>query len=327
MFRYNALSHEEVKRFETPSTRNYTEVHLEDLSVNPSGDPSWQPVHCVMPSRYRMFAEYIRDLTVYEDDVWIVTFPKAGTTWTQEMVWLVHQDLDYKKAASINLNDRSVFMEISAILNVIKFPDTIGIVEKMPRPRHIKSHLPLALLPKQLWTVKPKIVYTARNPMDVTTSYMHHYKFINGFRGPREDYLDGIMADQLIYCPQIKHATDFWALADRDHVLFLHFEDMKRKMPEVLLKVCAFFGKSYSPSQLEELEHHLKFDTMKENKSANNEAMMTEIQMMTGVPNDFKFMRKGQVGGYKDELPAEFIEKFSVFVEQQLKGSDFRYRE
>lgn len=64
-----------------------------------------------------------------------------------------------------------------------------------------------------------------------------------------------------------------------------------------------------------------------ENKSANNEAMMAEIQMMIGVPNDFKFMRKGQVGGYKDELPAEFIEKFSAFVEQQLKGSDFRYRE
>jgi len=27
----------------------------------------------------------------------------------------------------------------------------------MPRPRYIKSHLPMFLLPDQLWTVKPKV--------------------------------------------------------------------------------------------------------------------------------------------------------------------------
>lgn len=136
-------------------------------------------------------------------------------------------------------------------------------VERMPRPRHIKSHLPLALLPKQLWTVKPKIVYTARNPKDVTTSYMHHYKNLHAFKGTKEDYLDGILADRIVFCPQIKHAADFWPLSTRDHVLFLHFEDMKRNLPEVLKKVCAFFGKSYTPSELAELKRHLSFDIMK----------------------------------------------------------------
>ncbi|XP_062549711.1 luciferin sulfotransferase-like [Armigeres subalbatus] len=327
MFRYNTLNRDEVKRFEAPLTKNYIEIHLEDTSINPSGDPSWKPIPCVMTSRYRIFAEYIRDLTVYEDDVWIITFPKAGTTWTQEMVWLIHQNLDYERAAAVNLNDRSVFMELSAFVNDANFPDTLGKVEQMPRPRHIKSHLPLALLPKQLWTVKPKIVYTARNPKDVTTSYMHHYKHLHGFQGPREDFLDGILADQLLFCPQIKHATEFWTISHRPNVLILHYEDMKRNMPEVLRKVSFFFGKHYTPSQLAQLEHHLKFDTMKDNDSANNRLLLAGIAMATGVQSDFRFMRKGQVGSYKDELPAEFVDKLDAFVEQQLNGSNFKYRD
>ena len=31
-------------------------------------------------------------------DVWVVTPPKCGTTWTQEMVWLLAHDLDYEGA-------------------------------------------------------------------------------------------------------------------------------------------------------------------------------------------------------------------------------------
>ena len=29
------------------------------------------------------YAERIYNMEVYDDDIWIVTFPKCGTTWTQ----------------------------------------------------------------------------------------------------------------------------------------------------------------------------------------------------------------------------------------------------
>jgi len=37
--------------------------------------------------------------------------------------------------------------------------DTVQEVEMLQSPRCIKSHLPLQLLPEQLWTVKPKSKY------------------------------------------------------------------------------------------------------------------------------------------------------------------------
>lgn len=35
--------------------------------------------------------------------------------------------------------------------------------------------------------------------------------------------------------------------------------------------------------------------------------------------------RKGKVGGYRDDLSAEWIEKFDVWTAEQLRDSDFKF--
>lgn len=42
-----------------------------------------------------------------------------------------------------------------------KFSSTIEAAENLTRPRCIKSHLPLELLPRQIWVVKPKVKVTS----------------------------------------------------------------------------------------------------------------------------------------------------------------------
>ena len=46
-------------------------------------------------------------------DVWVVTPPKCGTTWTQEMVWLLANDLDYEGAKTPIMPARYVACPVS----------------------------------------------------------------------------------------------------------------------------------------------------------------------------------------------------------------------
>lgn len=42
---------------------------------------------------------------------------------------------------------------------------------------------------------------------------------------------------------------------------------------------------------------------------------------------DYKFIRKGKVGAYKEEMSEEYIKKFDDWIEENLKDSDFKFRE
>uniref|UniRef100_A0A182W219 Sulfotransferase domain-containing protein n=1 Tax=Anopheles minimus TaxID=112268 RepID=A0A182W219_9DIPT len=300
-----------------PGASSFVEIQLNDLTDYPLAST---PSPAIVPAKFRNYAQQVRDMQVHEDDVWIVTYPKCGTTWTQEMVWLIDHDLDYETARNVNLNTRSVFLEIGAIADRIPV-DTVTATANLKRPRHIKSHLPLALLPRQLWTVNPKIIYVSRNPKDVAVSYLYHYQMIMGYRGTKEAFLNGLLEDRVMFCPQVKHALDFWALKNEQNVLFLTYESMKRDLRNVLPRVCDFFGKAYTDNQLDALTVHLSFDEMKKNPSTNNDQMVRSAMKMNDREGEqFEFMRKGIVGDFRNELSQEYIEKFDKFIEQQLAG-------
>lgn len=43
-------------------------------------------IFCILPEMMKDTLKEIKDFKVYDDDIWIITNPKCGTTWTQEMV-------------------------------------------------------------------------------------------------------------------------------------------------------------------------------------------------------------------------------------------------
>lgn len=122
----------------------------------------WDQRAAVIDTSFKPFIGKIQDFEIRDDDVWIVTFPKCGTTWTQEMAWLLLNNFNYNEAKNNDMYIRSPFLEYSAIYRdsgVNSFDECA----KLQSPRLIKTHLPMPLLPRQLWSKKAKVSFIIYN--------------------------------------------------------------------------------------------------------------------------------------------------------------------
>lgn len=263
------------------------EVEPVELPATPLA-PHWRLQPCILPAKYERFAEAIAAFEVRPDDLWVVTYPKCGTTWTQEMLRMMLTDLDYEKAATIPLEEQFSFLEAVMMFDKPEeqIPNSssefvLSSVERahnLPSPRFIKTHLPIELLPRQMWTVKPRIVYMARNPKDTAVSFYHHYRNMHGFRGTMEAFLEAFLAEEVIYSPFATHVYNFWLARHEPNVLFLTFEQMKENIMSVLQMTQSFLGKEFSMEQLLKLSAHLHVDNMRQNGAANNTILVNELK-------------------------------------------------
>ncbi|KAF4526716.1 hypothetical protein B566_EDAN015686 [Ephemera danica] len=145
------------------------------------------------PYKYRQLGPDIYNFNLRPDDVWIVTFPRSGTTWTQEILYLLNTDLDFKTASNTHLTLRFPQLELSAsfsdsliekIRKQIKgqqqmeahldqiLTNATHTMNETKNKRFIKTHIPFSLLPPALLDTC-KVVYVCRHPKDVAVSYFH----------------------------------------------------------------------------------------------------------------------------------------------------------
>ncbi|KAG5861550.1 Sulfotransferase 1C4, partial [Gonioctena quinquepunctata] len=69
------------------------------------------PKKWFFPSGYCREAHNIYNFVARPDDIFVDTFPRSGTTWMTELVWLLANELDYEKAAKMPLTHRFPFLE------------------------------------------------------------------------------------------------------------------------------------------------------------------------------------------------------------------------
>ncbi|KAL1485196.1 hypothetical protein MTO96_032114 [Rhipicephalus appendiculatus] len=96
------------------------------------------------------------------DDVFVVSYPKCGTTWTQYLILSILTDGE----PPTNLED---FMLASPYMEMMG----AEAAEKMRRPGLLKTHLPFETQP---YSKQAKYIYVARNPYDVCVSYYYFLK-------------------------------------------------------------------------------------------------------------------------------------------------------
>ena len=92
-----------------------------------------------------------------------------GTTWTQEMMYLMKTKGNTSKAETVPVYIRVPFLDIASDAD-----DTSA--ETKGEQVFIKSHFPHHMMPKNVMKQKPKIVVVHRNPKDVAVSFYNMYQ-------------------------------------------------------------------------------------------------------------------------------------------------------
>ncbi|XP_046448183.1 sulfotransferase 1E1-like [Daphnia pulex] len=285
-----------------------------------------EPGKFVFTPLYAKHADRLYRMQPRTDDVWLLTFPKCGTTWTSELLWLVMNNCDTEKATSTPLFLRAPFIEVPFLTSETELsPERnkmLNSADKMSSPRIFKSHMPFYLLhPKLLDT--SKVVYVARNPKDAIVSFYHHHKLIkfHDYQGTLEEFAQYFMDDEILYSPFFPHMLDAWSKRNHPNMHFMFFEDMKKDLRGEIVKVATFLNQSPTDEQLDKITEHLRFDNFEKNESVNNEAGKKQGWMNP----DGKFIRKGKTGDWKNHFSPELNSRIDEWIEKNLAGSDLKF--
>ncbi|XP_037046910.1 sulfotransferase 4A1-like [Bradysia coprophila] len=214
---------------------------------------------CFMPSTFRPFADGIYHFDVKPDDVWILGFPGSGVQ-LEEIVWLILNDYDFEKATTTPLEGRTSFLEQSAVQHPQLFKSVRSSIDSSRRaaePRIIKSHLPVALLPIQLWRRKPKIICGFRNPGDMSKAYYEQYYHLNGYQGTYEEFCQLLMANRVVYAPYLTHLTEMWRMRDEENFFVQKFDEMTTDLEDFVRRLAEFLGKTINDEQVESLKEYV----------------------------------------------------------------------
>lgn len=318
----------------TPLDEELNAELMKDFKGERNGYVQVGPKKWFFPAAYAKHAENFYNFPIKEDDVWVITYPRSGTTLTQELVWLIANNLDYETAGNVPMDERFPFLEYIIFhderfhAEVREINNNHPEVERklalwrkpvydwdIPSPRLFKTHLPLSLLPPDLPN-KCKVIYVARNPKDVAVSYYHHNRLLKFFdyQGDFEKYWHYFQNDLLTYSPFWEHIKEGWEVKNKENVLFLFYEELSKNMPDCIRKVSNFLGKTLNEDDINRLNNHLRID--------NFRGAVRLPHDVKGLKNTREqgFIRKGKVGGNEEytgilkERASEWIKEHSTIL-------------
>eukprot|EP00058_Branchiostoma_floridae_P007213 XP_002592701.1 hypothetical protein BRAFLDRAFT_67141 [Branchiostoma floridae] len=196
-------------------------------------------------------------------------------------------------------------------------------------PHSMKTHLPYNMLPKQAREGKGKIVYCARNPKDVVVSE-HNMGLINDYLQPLSweeslhEFLSALPAN--LWWNVI---SEYWRHKDDANLLFIKYEDMKKDLRGHVVKIAEFLGRSLTDEQTDEVTANCTFAAMKENLATNysRDPVLKEKEFKRGNETGIEFIRKGQVGDWRNWFSPQQLEAFEAFDREKMAGTDLTFED
>jgi hypothetical protein len=229
-----------------------------------------------------------RNFPVFPDDTFIVSHPRSGNTWTRFLIAnLTHSD------------------ELITLMNIDRFvPDTEAqsrrFLEKVPRPRLIKSH--------QCYDARyKKVVYVVRDPRDVAVSYYH---FQRKYRHIADDYPINTFVQRFVageasdYGSWWEHVMSW--LGPRHNnpgFLMLRYEEMTANTLHELTRIANFLGLKPTPEQLAKCVEQSSAERVRKLEQDQGSGWAST----KGRREDIPFVGSAKTGSWKVGLPQSSV--------------------
>ena len=126
-----------------------------------------EPLYKVVDDKFNTLLDFpdvmVIKYVVRPEDLFIVTYPKNGTTWTQQIVTCIQYDGQLPEGKK--MYDFSPFLEM------------LGreAAENVPRPGSIKTHLPYHLQPKHEKAKYILVLRNARMPVLISITIINSF--------------------------------------------------------------------------------------------------------------------------------------------------------
>lgn len=252
-------------------------------------------------------ANFLRESQRFEpraDDIWIATYPRSGTTWSQYILLLLVHGVDFEFE---HVHDVSPWFERSLALGSHR-AETLAQLEA---PRIFKTHLPGGWVPK-----KGRILHISRDGRDVALSYFNLYQKYLGFEGSFDEFFERFLTGELQYRSWFDFEEGWKARHGEPSVLALNYEDMREDPEQAVANIASHLGLERSPAEIHAVAEAVEISKMKdiEHKFDHAQLLLRERGVVAQ-----SFIRSGRVGhGAKGLTP----DQEKAFGEAKRRSED-----
>ncbi|XP_030611409.1 sulfotransferase 2B1-like [Archocentrus centrarchus] len=259
--------------------------------------------------------KYYEEFAFCKDDILIVTYPKSGTSWMQEIVPLIVSGGDPASVETLPTWKRIPCLEAQKPSSTFHF--------KRPSPRMFATHFQYNMMPSSFFEVKPKVIYLMRNPKDVFTSSFHYHKMATYLvkPGPQSEFFRKFLDGRVIYGSWFDHVKGWLNAEDKECIMYISYEELIMDLKASVTRIAQFLEKPLDAEVIEKIADQCLFKNMKKNKSSNYSMIPANLFDETKS----KFLRKGIAGDWKNQLTAAEAEHFDAVYKDKMKDVKYKF--
>jgi len=233
-----------------------------------------------------------------EDDIFIVSYPKSGTTLMQMMLYQMTSE------GSMEIPHIDC---VAPWIELWLLRDKAAALESLPSPRFFKSHLLYGWIPKGR-----KVIYVVRDFRDVAVSSYHHFCLVTGKQPPLDKYIDDFLQKKgPLFGSWFEHAKSWLPHRNDPNVLFLSYEKVISDLPGTIQAVSNFCGIPVAPEDLPRIMERCGFKFMKQHNNKFDPRLETQMDWV-----EREFIRKGIQGEGRKVFSPEQNERLSRLLEK-----------